>query len=142
MAIYCLKQEIASTTFFSGGNMRASIVKDLSNFNIDLKLDRIIYEFFDEKFQAESLIKSYKSLLGDIPQEEKGEHNLLSLCVGNAIKRIELRIIALSLDLKLSLLAKYTQEPYQGFFGQIGVTNNHKHRYPIMTEILNILNER
>lgn len=110
----------------------------LSNFNRAVEADHFAYEFFEKRLNIEEYRRKLQKIVATTPPEsdshgtdrasesERERRQLGRMLVEAELEKVELELILLALDFKLSMVAQRVREPFLGFFTQVGITPNYR----------------
>jgi hypothetical protein len=110
----------------------------LSNFSRTVHVDNLAYEFFERRLNIAEYRRRIQELVEDVPPNtdpqgtereselERERRKLSRMLVEAELEKAELELIALALDLKISMVAQRIQEPFPGFFAQVGITADYR----------------
>lgn len=105
----------------------------LSNFSHTVDADRRVYEFFEKRLNIPEYRRMLQEIAKDTPQDTDGQSDLERertrlgrMLVEAEFENAELELTVLALDLKISLIAQRVQEPFPGFFTQVGITPHYR----------------
>jgi hypothetical protein len=93
----------------------------LTNFNAENEVDQLFYQNMVKGTPHQEHIHAIKA----VQMKREGESGSLTLSeqtsLRHAFANVELELLVMILDRKISFIAKHAREPYPGFYRKIGV---------------------